>query len=92
MTAADRILDLMRERPDTMMTPAEIVVRLGVGQWTAYKSLSRMRSRGQVVRGQHGAYHLPGAKVAPKPDRRLLWSRLIELEARVAKIEEGMAP
>jgi len=87
MTTADRILELARSRPTMMLTPAEIVVRLDIEQWTAYKTLKRMRARGLIVRAGHAAYHLPGAKVPPPPDRKMLWSRLIELEERVARLE-----
>jgi len=87
MTVADRILELAAQNRAAALTPAEVVVRLGISEWTAYKTLARMRERGLLVRAGYGCYHLPGVKLTARPNRKLLWSRLLDLEGRVERLE-----
>jgi DNA-binding IclR family transcriptional regulator len=87
MTVAERILELARERPNVALTPAEICVRLEINEATAYTTLKRMRAKGQLMKSGYGSYHLPGAKPMLRPSRKLMWSRLLDLEERVAQLE-----
>lgn len=79
---------IFAEDPARTLTPAEIIARTGHGEWAVRKALYRLSADGKLVNAEYGAYCLPGTTPTKVATRASLWARLIDLERRVAALEE----
>ena len=88
VSCSTKIMDLFEANRERTFTPAEVIDRLNMKEWSIRKALYRLSAAGRLVHAAHGAYCLPGTTPSAIPSRSSLWDRLVDLEKRVAALED----